>query len=210
MNKLSRKEIVLIKIINTKKVNMVGKIIKNIRTSKGINLTELSKLAKIDVGYLSHIEKGDRTPSHKTLKNICNALEVPYSTLMNSYDQTLSDNFEEYGLLNYIPYNKVLAFDSIPQVIDIPPHIKNSSLAIKMPDNSMEKTINTGDYIHIEFINNLQNNDIGIFSLNNKILIRRFILENGEIILKADNKKFEDICIKNDISSFYIIGKINF
>lgn len=188
---------------------MVGKIIKNIRTSKNITLTKLSELTKIDIGHLSHIEKGDRNPSHKTLKAICNALKVPYQQLMYSYDQTMNENFENYGIINHIPYNKVLAVDNISGIIDVPSNISNSALAIKMKTKDMEPTIKINSYVHIEFNVPLNNNDIGVFCIDNKIIIRRFILKDEKIILKADNNSFDDIYIDESTKSFYIIGKVN-
>ena len=54
----------------------------------------------------------------------------------------------------------------------------------------------------------LQLREIGLFQLNGKILIRRFIVrKGGKIILRADNKSIEDIMI-TDKDSLYIIGKI--
>ena len=159
--------------------------------------------------HLSHIEKGDRTPSHKALKAICKALEIPYQQLMYSYDQSISEGCEDYGIINHIPYNKVLAVDTISGIVDVPKNITNSALAIKMMDKSMEPTIKLNSYVHIEFNSTLNNNDIGIFSVDNKIYIKRFILDNGNIILRSDNTTFKDINIAKDEMEFYIIGKIN-
>ena len=53
----------------------------------------------------------------------------------------------------------------------------------------------------------LNNKDIGVFCLNNKILIRRFYSKKGNIVLKADNKEVDDIKI-TDSDTFLIIGKV--
>lgn len=187
---------------------MIGKMINKIRTSKNITLTELSKLTGIDIGHLSHIEKGQRNPSHKALKSICKALDVPYQQLMYSYDKTLNSNQLEYGIINHISCNKILAIDKISGFIDTPTDIPNSSIAIKVHDTSMEPVIKNNSYVYIEFNAPLNNNDIGIFALENKILIRKFILDSGKIILRAENSKFPDIYIDNEDDSFYIIGKV--
>jgi len=186
---------------------MIGKMINQIRTSKNISLTNLSKLTGIDTGHLSHIEKGERTPSHKTLKLICKALEVPYQQLMYSYDKTLNSNQIHYGIVNHISCNKVLAVDKIGGFIEIPSNFPSSAIAIKMVDNSMLPNIKKEDYLYVEFNSPLSNRDIGIFDINGEIVIRRFILSSGKIILRADNKEYTDIKIKED-DEFYIIGKI--
>ena len=62
-------------------------------------------------------------------------------------------------------------------------------------------------YAYIEFNSLLNDKDIGLFCLDNTILIRKFTTKKGKIILKADNKNFEDIDVTN-CDNFYIIGKI--
>lgn len=186
---------------------MIGKMINQIRTSKNISLTTLGKLTGIDTGHLSHIEKGERTPSHKALKLICKALEVPYQQLMYSYDKTLNSNQMKYGIVNHISCNKVLAVDKISGFIETPSEFPSSAIAIKMIDNSMTPAIKKNDYLYVEFNFPLSNRDIGIFEVNGKIFIRRFILNSEKITLEADNKEYDDIQIRNE-DEFYIIGKI--
>ena len=46
---------------------MIGDMIAKIRKEKGITKTELAKRAGINIGHLTHIEKGERNPSQNTL-----------------------------------------------------------------------------------------------------------------------------------------------
>lgn len=188
---------------------MIGDMIAKVRKEKGLSKTELAKLTDINIGHLTHIEKGERNPSHKTLKNICKALDVPYQQLMYTYDKQISDEQESYGAINLIAYNKVLAIDKINSFIDCPSNVPSASLAIKMYDDSMEPKIKKGDYVFIEFNSLLDNNDIGIFSLNDKIIIRKFSNINGKITLKANGKDVQNIKISN-VDRFFIIGKVLF
>lgn len=55
----------------------VGKVIKNIRKSKGFNQTQLANNIDITQSYLSLIEKNKKEPNLSTLKKISNILEVP-------------------------------------------------------------------------------------------------------------------------------------
>ena len=71
----------------------------------------------------------------------------------------------------------------------------------------MEPSFKKGEYIFIEFNSPLVNKDIGIFSVNGEILIRKFFCKKGKFTLKAENKSFEDIAIAED-DDFYIIGKV--
>ena len=43
---------------------MLGNLLAKIRKEKNITKTELSTLTDINVGHLTHIEKGDRNPSY--------------------------------------------------------------------------------------------------------------------------------------------------
>lgn len=186
---------------------MIGEMIAKVRTEKGMTKTELANLTGINIGHLTHIEKGERNPSHKALRNICKALDIPYQQLMYTYDKCLNEEQESYGFVEHIAYDRVLAVDKLDNFIPCPASIPSASIAIKMPDESMKPTYKRSEYIFMEFNSPLDNKDIGLFSINDKLYIRRFFNKNGKIVLKADNKDFADISIDNkDI--FYVIGKI--
>ena len=186
---------------------MIGDMIERIRTEKNMSKTKLAEMTGINIGHLTHIEKGERNPSHKALKNICKALGVPYQQLMYTYDKELNEEQEEYGLVDYISYNKVPAIDNINSFINCPKNAPSASIAIKVPDNAMNKSFKKGEYIFVEFNSPLNNKDIGLFYVNNTVLIRKFCHKNGKIVLKAENPDFSDIKVKSN-DEFYIVGKI--
>lgn len=185
---------------------MIGDMIAKVRKEKGMTKTELAKITGINIGHLTHIEKGERNPSHKALKNICKALDVPYQQLMYTYDKELNEDQETYDFIKHISYNKVPAIDKITGFIDCPSSVPSASFALKVSDSCMEPSFSKGSYLFVEFNPILNNKDIGVFSLNNKILIRRFYSKKGNIILKADNKDFEEIKVTAS-DNFFIIGK---
>ncbi len=186
---------------------MIGDMIAKVRKEKGMTKTELAKLTDINIGHLTHIEKGERNPSHKALKNICRALDIPYQQLMYTYDKQVSEEQESYGLINNISYNKILAVSNVQDFIDCPSNMPSASLAVKMNDDSMNPKLKKGDLAFIEFNSLLDNKEVGLFSINNKILIRRFIIRKGKVALKPDNSDFKEIGI-NDSDTFFIIGKV--
>lgn len=186
---------------------MIGDMISKIRKEKGMTKTELSRLTGINIGHLTHIEKGERTPSRQTLKLICEALNTPYQPLLYTYGKTINEEQQSYGFINYIPYNKVIAIDSLNSLVDCPITASNSSISLKINDDSMQPTIPVKSYIFIEFNTLLQDNDIGLFFINNNFVVRRFFSVSGEITLKADNSNFDDIKVSFD-DNFYIIGKV--
>ena len=186
---------------------MIGDMIAKVRKEKGMTKTELARLTDINIGHLTHIEKGERNPSHKALKNICRALDVPYQQLMYTYDKQVSEEQESYGFINHISYDKVLAVSKLDGFIDCPSNMPSATLAVKMTDDSMEPKLKKGSFAFIEFNSLLDNKEVGIFSINGKILIRRFVIRRGKVVLKPDNKSFEEIEIR-DTDNFYIVGKV--
>lgn len=186
---------------------MIGDMIAKARKEKKMTKTELSKLTDINIGHLTHIEKGERNPSHKALKNICKALDIPYQQLMYTYDKTINEDQESYNVVSHISYNKLLAVDSIGGFVDCPSDVPSSAIALKVPDDSMEPTYQIGSYVYVEFNTPLNSKDYGLFSINGNVIIRRFFARKGKITLKADNKNVDDIVVTNT-DNFYIIGKI--
>ena len=111
---------------------MIGDMIAKVRNEKGMTKTELARLTNINIGHLTHIEKGERNPSHKALKNICKALDIPYQQLMYTYDKQVSEEQEEYGLINHIAYNKIPAIGKLESFIDCPSNLPSASIAVKL------------------------------------------------------------------------------
>ncbi len=186
---------------------MIGDMIAKARKEKGMTKTELANLTEINIGHLTHIEKGERNPSHKALKSICKALNIPYQQLMYTYDKSLNEDQTSYGAVEHISYNKLLAVDSVGGFIDCPPNFPSSAIALKVKDNSMEPKFMAGSYVFVEFNTPLNSKDFGLFSLNGDIVIRKFFARKGKIFLRAEGKDSTEIPIADD-DEFYIIGKI--
>lgn len=186
---------------------MIGDMIAKIRKEKNLTKTELAEKTGINIGHLTHIEKGERNPSHKALRNICKALDVPYQQLMYTYDKELNEDQEKYGLVEHIAHNRVLAVDSLNSFVDCPSSVPSASLALKVNDEAMEPTYKKDSYVFIELNSPLNNKEVGLFSVNGEIIIRKFFLKKGKYTLKADNKSVKDTVIE-DSDDFYIIGKV--
>lgn len=185
---------------------MIGKMIKNVRLKQGMKLNKLAELTGIDIGHLSHIEKAERFPSYKALKLICEALDVPVSQFLNYTGKTLSEEQDEYGYIEYIPYGLIPVVD-IKDYVPAPKNTDKNVMAVVVKDSSMEDKIKKGSKIFIEFYTPVNNKDVGLFSVNGNLLIREFKLKADKIVLKAYNKEIEDIIITED-DDFKIIGRM--
>ncbi len=185
---------------------MIGDLIAKIRKEKKMTKTQLSEMTNINIGHLTHIEKGERSPSYKALKSICKALDVPYQPILYTLDKTLEDSHKEYKIVNHISYSNVPAVD-IENFIPCPSSMGSASIAIKVKDDSMEPKLKKDSYAYIALNTPLENKDLALFSYNNSLLIRRFIIRKDDIALRAEKKEIADICVTKD-DDFYIIGKI--
>jgi transcriptional regulator with XRE-family HTH domain len=84
----------------------IGTAIKMLRKKKGFSQTELGEKCNLSVNALSQIETNVTFPQKGTIKNICQALEIPVSYLL-----FFAINDED------IPEEKRAVFNSLNQTI---------------------------------------------------------------------------------------------
>ena len=63
---------------------VVGEQLRRLRQDQGRTLRDVSSAARVSLGYLSEIERGQKEPSSELLAAICSALDVPLSVLLRS------------------------------------------------------------------------------------------------------------------------------
>ena len=187
--------------------SMLGYLLSKIRTDRKMSKTRLSELTNINIGHLSHIEKGKRVPSHKALREISKALDIPYKNLMHAYDHDLTDDQIKYGAANHVLYNKIPIFGSLLGFTKCDFDTSNADFAIFINDESMSPKFALGSFVLVEQNAPLSNRDYGVFMYNDKILIRRFIIRKNDLVLRAEDPNISDIILVNS-DNFYIIGKI--
>nr|MBB1521859.1 LexA family transcriptional regulator [Clostridiales bacterium] len=186
---------------------MLGYLLSKIRTDRKMSKTRLSELTNINIGHLSHIEKGERVPSHKALREISKALDIPYKNLMHAYDHDLTDDQIKYGAANHVLYNKIPIFGSLLGFTKCDFDTSNADFAIFINDESMSPKFALGSFVLVEQNAPLSNRDYGVFMYNDKILIRRFIIRKNDLVLRAEDPNISDIILVNS-DNFYVIGKI--
>ncbi len=186
---------------------MIGSVIAKIRKDKNISKTDLSKITNVDIGHLTHIEKEERNPSHKTLKAICNALEVPVQPIMYTYDHELTEEQNGYNVFNHIKYDSIPVFGSLDGFFKCPKEFSNVTFAVKNYDISMIPKIKVGEVVFIQCNAPLTNRDFGLFEYNGNYIFRRFIVRKKDLVLRAEDNSIEDIVLTKD-SKFNILGKV--
>ena len=68
---------------------VVGETLRAVRLRQRRTLREVSGKARVSLGYLSEVERGQKEPSSELLAAICSALEVELSELFREVTDTL-------------------------------------------------------------------------------------------------------------------------
>jgi XRE family transcriptional regulator, stress-response regulator len=68
----------------------VGDALRRQRLHQQRTLREVSSSARVSLGYLSEVERGQKEPSSELLASICGALDVPLSRLLREVSDELA------------------------------------------------------------------------------------------------------------------------
>ena len=75
---------------------LLGDVLRRLRLRQGRTLREVSASARVSLGYLSEVERGQKEASSELLAAICGALDTPLSQVFRE----VSDNFALSELQN--------------------------------------------------------------------------------------------------------------
>ncbi len=70
--------------------NELGDVLRDARLGQGKTLRNISSEARVSLGYLSEVERGQKEASSELLASICDALDVPMSAILRD----VSERFE--------------------------------------------------------------------------------------------------------------------
>ena len=68
----------------------LGDVLRGERMRRGMTLRELSSEARISLGYISEIERGQKEASSELLSSLCEALDVPLSAVLREVSDTVA------------------------------------------------------------------------------------------------------------------------
>lgn len=69
---------------------VIGDVLREARTAQGRTLREVSDSARVSLGYLSEVERGRKEPSSELLNAICDALQVPLSSVLTDAGERMA------------------------------------------------------------------------------------------------------------------------
>ena len=69
---------------------LLGDVLRSRRIEQGRTLRQLSGDARVSLGYMSEIERGQKEASSEILASVAEALDVPISTIMREVGDRIS------------------------------------------------------------------------------------------------------------------------
>ena len=69
---------------------LLGDVLRERRRDQGRTLREVSSTARVSLGYLSEVERGQKEASSELLGSICDALDVPLSEILREVSDNLA------------------------------------------------------------------------------------------------------------------------
>ena len=61
---------------------LLGEVLRDRRMQRGLTLREVSAEARVSLGYISEIERGQKEASSELLASLCSALDAPLSEVL--------------------------------------------------------------------------------------------------------------------------------
>ena len=69
---------------------LLGDVLRDKRTERGLTLREVSAGARVSLGYISEIERGQKEASSELLYSLCGALDVPLSDVLREVSDAVA------------------------------------------------------------------------------------------------------------------------
>lgn len=199
---------------------------------KGIGETQEGLAEKLNVtqGSIAHWLSGRRKPDIDIVASIIKAVGIKSITISSdgSADETNSqlnynkNNFyiegldvtanTDNGYLNsdVMEVIKSIEYDSDQAKILFNNIDANNLKVINITGDSMQGTFENGDIIYIDItVNQFQNDGIYVFTLENRLYVRRLQMIKNKLVVLSDNKKYRDWEILTDeFDQLGIHGKV--
>ncbi|HYF72393.1 MAG TPA: helix-turn-helix transcriptional regulator [Nocardioides sp.] len=69
---------------------LLGDVLRDVRMQRGMTLREVSAEARVSLGYISEIERGQKEASSELLASLCSALDVPLSDVLRDVSDAVA------------------------------------------------------------------------------------------------------------------------
>lgn len=69
---------------------LLGDVLRDQRMQRGMTLREVSAEARVSLGYISEIERGQKEASSELLASLCAALDIPLSEVLRDVSHAVA------------------------------------------------------------------------------------------------------------------------
>ena len=69
---------------------LLGEVLRDRRMQRGLTLREVSAEARVSLGYISEIERGQKEASSELLASLCHALDMPLSDVLRNVSHAVA------------------------------------------------------------------------------------------------------------------------
>ena len=82
---------------------LLGDVLRAQRMRRGMTLREVSAEARVSLGYISEIERGQKEASSELLASLCQAMDLPLSDVLRDVADAVSIEEAAVGLVSSTP-----------------------------------------------------------------------------------------------------------
>lgn len=95
----------------------LGDVLREARLTQGKTLRDISSAARVSLGYLSEVERGQKEASSELLASISDALEVPMSDILREVSDRFAtaETLDQVAVMPVIPDTAEELLDSMPR-----------------------------------------------------------------------------------------------
>jgi transcriptional regulator with XRE-family HTH domain len=69
---------------------LLGDVLRERRLEQGLTLRQVSAQARVSLGYISEIERGQKEASSELLLSLCSALDMPLSAVLRDVSEAVA------------------------------------------------------------------------------------------------------------------------
>lgn len=82
---------------------LLGEVLRGARMQRGMTLRDLSAEARVSLGYISEIERGQKEASSELLASLCQAMDLPLSDVLRDVADAVALEEVALGLVPSAP-----------------------------------------------------------------------------------------------------------
>lgn len=200
---------------------MTGERIKKLRKERGLTQQELGQMLGVQKSAIAKYENG-RVPNLKkeTIAKLAEIFHVTPNYLLGLDDPVTPFHSHNIDIPLYSDVccgEGMFVEDNIEEYISLPESLLNPRkeyfCQYANGDSMKDESIHSGDLIIFEKTQNLNNGDIGCFSIDDNIATcKKYFKDNSQncIVLQPANDKYSPIIINEyNYQTFHIIGKLS-